>query len=57
MLYKFKRKEGVNSITEAHLKNLGLNSVQDINNWFKRSIADQNEGFTDHSQQDQGIQR
>lgn len=41
MLYKFKKKEGVNSITEAHLKNLVLNSVQDINNWFKRSIADQ----------------
>lgn len=41
MLYKFKKKEGVNSIAEAHLKNLGLNSVQDINNWFKRSIADQ----------------
>ena len=41
MKYKFKKKDGVNSIAEAHLKNLGLNSVQEINNWFKRSIADQ----------------
>ena len=41
MKYKFKKRDGVNSIAEAHLKNLGLNSVQEINNWFKRSIADQ----------------